>query len=68
VGGIVDATVVSDDDVVLLTEHHIAAENGLYVVGSGTWAHHTDFATNTQMLRGTTFFIEDGSVYNEGSE
>jgi hypothetical protein len=67
-GQIVDATVVNSGDVVLLTQQTTSAENGLYVAGSGTWARHTDFATNTQMLKGTTFFIEEGSPYNEGSE
>lgn len=68
VGGIVDATVVESGDVVLLTAQIVGAQNGLYVVGTGTWARHADFSVNTQMLRGTTVFIEEGSPYNEGSE
>jgi hypothetical protein len=68
VGGIVDAEIVEDADVVLLTNQTSPAENGLRVVGAGTWARHADFATNTQMLKGTTFFISDGSPNNAGSE
>jgi hypothetical protein len=63
----VDAEIVEDADVVLLTNQTSPAENGLRVVGAGTWARHADFATNTQMLKGTTFFISDGSPNNAGS-
>jgi hypothetical protein len=67
VGGIVDAEIVEDTDVVLLTNQTTTAANGLYIAGTGTWDRHPDFDTNTQMLKGTTFFISDGSPNNAGS-
>ncbi len=60
-GQIVDGKVVNNADAVLVTSHADAPKNGLWVAAVGAWTRHADFSVNTQMLRGTTFFIEEGS-------
>jgi hypothetical protein len=68
VGVAIQGVAVADLDEVVLNGQSVAAENGLWVAHTGSaWARHTDFDTSAEMLKGTEFYIREGSSDNAGS-
>jgi hypothetical protein len=68
VGVVIQGVAVADLDEVVLNGQTVAAENGLYVAHTGSaWTRHTDFDTAAEMLKGTEFYVREGSSDNAGS-
>jgi len=59
----IDSVSLVANDRVLVKNQSIQSENGIYVVGSGSWARATDADANTSEITGGTFmFVQEGTT------
>jgi hypothetical protein len=58
----VDGVALAVGDRVLVKDQATAAQNGIYVVASGTWLRSTDADTNDKVTAGMFTFVEQGTV------
>ena len=52
-------------DRILVKNQTNAAQNGIYVVASGTWTRAADFDTPTEIVPGDFTFVEGGDTYGD---
>lgn len=57
----VDGVALAASDRVLVMSQNNAAENGIYVVSSGSWARSTDANSNADVTSGMFTFVEEGA-------
>jgi hypothetical protein len=58
----IDGVVLNVGDRVLVKNQTNAAQNGLYVVSSGSWTRSSDATLNVDVQAGLFAFVEEGSV------
>ena len=58
----VDGVALAVGDRVLVKDQATAAQNGIYVVASGTWLRSTDADTDAEVTSGMFTFVEQGTV------
>ncbi len=58
----IDGVALSVGDRVLVKDQVASADNGVYVVASGTWTRATDFDAPSELTGGVFFFVEEGTV------
>ena len=61
----IDGIALSVGDRVLVKNQSTAADNGIYLVASGTWTRSTDADVSAEVLSGLTVNINEGSTYGD---
>ncbi len=59
----IDGVALSAGQRVGVVGQSAAAENGVYVVSTGTWTRASDADTDAKLAGGLSFLVEDGSTY-----
>lgn len=60
-------SVLTSNSRVLLTAQTTASQNGPWITGAGSWTRPTDYNVDAQVVIGSSFFINQGTVYTGSS-
>lgn len=58
----IDGVAVTAGDRVLVKDQSTGAQNGIYVVSTGTWLRAADFDSGRDITKGTLVFVTDGNA------
>lgn len=59
----VDGISMLAGDRILVKDQTVAADNGIYIVDSGSWSRATDADSTTNLTSGMYCFVEEGATY-----